>query len=86
VESVKAYMKSQFYYWAEDEIACNFRKILTLKQYRSPDMTELYQKVLASGPVNFIEELFSEMMKQGTWRKGSPKQMAFEFMPRSIYY
>ena len=72
-------MKSQFYYWAEDEIVCNLRKILTLKQYRSPDMTELYQKVLASGPVNFIEELFSEMMKQGTWRKGSPKQMAVEF-------
>ena len=79
VESVKAYMKSQFYYWAEDEIACNFRKILTLEQYRSPEMTKLYQKVLASGPVNFREELFSEMMKQGTWRKGSPKQMAVEF-------
>ena len=28
--SVKAYMVSQFHYWTEDEIACNFRKMLTL--------------------------------------------------------
>lgn len=79
VESVKAYMESQFYYWTEDEIACNFRRMLTLEQYRSPEMTNLYQKVLASGPANFIEDLFRIMMKQGTWRKGSPKQMAVEF-------
>lgn len=79
VESVKAYMESQFYYWTEDEIACNFRRMLTLEQYRSPEMTNLYQKVLASGPANVIEDLFRIMMKQGTWRKGSPKQMAVEF-------
>ncbi len=78
VESVKAYMKSQFYYWTEDEIACNFRRMLTLEQYRSPEMTKLYQKVLASGPVNFIEDLFRKMMNQGTWHKGSAKQMAVE--------
>ena len=36
VEIVKAYMVSQFYYWTEDETACNFRKMLTLEQYRNP--------------------------------------------------
>lgn len=79
VESVKAYMTSQFYYWTEDEVACNFRRMLTLEQYGSPEMTELYQTVLAGGPVRFLEDLFREMMKQGTWRKGSPKEMAVEF-------
>ncbi len=79
VESVKAYMESQFYYWTEDEIACNFRRMLTLEQYRSPEMTKLYQNVLTSGPVNFIDDLFRIMMKQGAWRKGSSKQMAVEF-------
>lgn len=78
VESFIAYMESQFYYWTEDEMACNFRRILTLEQYRSPDMAQLYQKVLASGPVNFIEDYFRIMMKQGIWRKGNPKQMAVE--------
>lgn len=78
-ESLKTYMKAQFCYWTEDTIACNFRRMLTLEQYRNPEMTKLYQKVLASGPVSYIEDLFREMMKQGIWQKGSPKQMAIEF-------
>ena len=72
-------MESQFHYWTEDEIACNFRKMLTLEQYRNSEMTSLYQKVLGNGPVSFIEDLFREMMEQGVWCKGEPKQMAVEF-------
>ncbi len=79
IESVKAYMESQFLYWAEDELACNFRKMLTLEQYRNSEMTSLYQKVLGSGPVQFTEDLFREMMEQGTFQGGDPKQMAVEF-------
>ena len=79
IQSVKAYMESQFHYWTEDEIACNFRKMLTLEQYINTEMTSLYQKVLGNGPVSFIEDLFREMMEQGVWCKGEPKQMAVEF-------
>ena len=78
-KSVKAYMQSQFEYWTNDEFACNFRKMLTLEQYRNSEATSLYQKVLGSGPVDFIEDLFREMMEEGTWHKGNPKQMAVEF-------
>lgn len=77
--SVKAYMESQFDYWSEDEIACNFRKMLTLEQYRNSEMTQLYQKVFGSGPVQFIEDLFREMMEQKTLCIGDPKQLAVEF-------
>ena len=45
-KSLGNYMKEQFRYWSEDEIACNFRKMLTLEQYKSPEMSALYQKVL----------------------------------------
>lgn len=77
--SVKAYMESQFDYWSKDEIACNFRKMLTLEQYRNSEMTQLYQKVFGSGPVQFIEDLFREMMEQKTLCIGDPKQLAVEF-------
>lgn len=79
VESMRKYMEAQYYYWTEDEVACNFRRMLTLEQYRDSEMTTLYQKVLASGPLNFIEDLLNEMMKQGIWMKGDSKQMALEF-------
>lgn len=78
-KSIKAYMQSQLQYWTNDEFACNFRKMLTLEQYRNSEATSLYQKVLGSGPVDFFEDLFREMMEEGTLHKGDPKQLAVEF-------
>lgn len=79
VESVTTYMADQFDYWTQDEVACHFRRMVTLEQYRCPEMTAFYQKVLTSGPVTYLENLFREMMVEGVWRDGSPKEMAVEF-------
>lgn len=78
VDGIVTYLKEQFLYWSEDEMACNFRKMLTLEQYRNPEMTALYHKVLTQGPIDYIENLIRKMMKQGAWREGNPKQMAIE--------
>lgn len=45
IKSVKEFMEPQFRYWSEDETACNFRKMLTLEQYRNPEMMNIYQKL-----------------------------------------
>ena len=63
-KSLGDYMKAQFHYWSEDEIACNFRKMLTLEQYKSSEMSALYQKVLVSGPLEYIERLLCENVKE----------------------
>lgn len=78
-DSIMDYMRAQFFYWTQDEIACNFRRMLTLEQYRNEEMKALYQKVMASGPMLFLEDLFRETMKCGTWKEGDPKEMAVEF-------
>ena len=79
VASVMAYMQDQFYYWTQDEIACNFRRMISLEQYRNAEATALFQKAMTSGPTGYLEDLFREMMQQGAWREGSPKEMAVEF-------
>ena len=78
-ESLGNYMKAQFYYWSEDEIACNFRKMLTLEQYKSPEMSALYQKVLVSGPLEYIENLFREISRKQKKELPSPHALAVEF-------
>ena len=78
LESLVTYMQAQFYYWTEDEIACNFRRMLTLEQYRTTEMTELYQKVMTSGPISYITDLFREMIRHGAISQGNPKEMAME--------
>lgn len=79
MDKVKAFMESQFDFLTEDEFACNFRKMLILEQYRNPEIAELYQKCLVSGPVSYMEDLFREMMEEGIWVKNDPKQLAIEF-------
>ena len=44
---------------SEFMIACNFRKMLTLEQYRNSEMTSLYQKVLGNGPCQFYRGFIS---------------------------
>ena len=79
MEKVRAFIESQFRFLTEDEFACNFRKMLTLEQYKNPEINELYQKCFVSGPVSYMEDLFREMMERGIWDKGDPKQLALEF-------
>lgn len=78
-KSLGDYMKAQFRYWSEDEIACNFRKMLTLEQYKSPEMSALYQKVLVSGPLDYIENLLREISKKQKKLLPSPHALAIEF-------
>ncbi|UQZ88239.1 TetR/AcrR family transcriptional regulator [Deltaproteobacteria bacterium Smac51] len=79
VERIKNFTEAQFHFWTEDEFARDFRKMLTLEQYRDAEMADLYQKCLGVGPVTYMEDLFREMMNQGFWRNSCPKRLALEF-------
>ena len=79
MDKITAFIEAQFHFLKEDEFARNFRKMLILEQYRNPEIAELYQKCLVSGPVSYIEDLFREMMERGIWDKSDPKQLALEF-------
>ena len=79
MDKITAFIEAQFHFLTEDEFARNFRKMLILEQYRNPEMAELYQTCFARGPVSYMEDLFREMMEQGAWNTGDPKQLAIEF-------
>ena len=49
--------------------------MLTLEQYREPQMAQLYQNYLASGPLTYIEALFSGMLGDA----GKARQTALDF-------
>lgn len=49
--------------------------MLTLEQYREPQMAQLYQNYLASGPLTYMEALFSGMLGD----EGKARQTALDF-------
>lgn len=38
------YSKAQFLYWTQEKFSSDFRKMLTIEQYRSEEMNQLYQQ------------------------------------------
>ena len=55
---IVAFSRTMFRYWTEDPFAAPFRRMLTLEQYRSPKMGQLYQQYLAAGPLGYVADLF----------------------------
>lgn len=75
LETIRTYSKAQFRYWTEEEFPSNFRKMLTLEQYRNPEMAQLYQQYLASGPLMYMADIFAEF----TGSKSDAMQAALAF-------
>lgn len=75
IEKIKQFTKVQFLHWTEDEFCCQFRKMLTLEQYRDPEMAQLYQIYLADGPLSYMEEVFAGIMSD----KEKARQAALYF-------
>lgn len=74
-DQIRTYSEAQFQHWTEDEFSSLFRKMLTLEQFRSQEMSELYQKYLTSSPVTYMKEIFLGMV--GDEEKA--EQLALEF-------
>ena len=78
-EALARFTLDQFHFWTADEFACRFRRMLTLEQYRNPEMAELYRSCLTEGPVAYLEDLFREMTARGDLKDAGARQLALEF-------
>ena len=58
LEDIQKYTIEQLKFWTEDAFASQFRRMLTLEQYRSTEMAELYSQCIVAGPVAYMEDLF----------------------------
>ena len=74
-DRIRAFSMAQFRYWTQQPFAANFRKMLTLEQYRQPQFAALYQNYLASGPVGYMAAVFADMAES----EEDAMQLALEF-------
>ena len=74
------YSKSMFEYWTEDDFASSFRKMLTIEQFRSEEMQNLYQQYLVSGPAEYVKDLFKNMEIK------NPQEKAVKFYANMFFY
>ena len=80
IEDFIGYSKNMFAYWTEDDFASSFRKMLTLEQFRNEEMQRLYQQYLASGPAEYVQDMFETMGIR------EPKENAVRFYANMFFY
>ena len=80
VEDFVGYSKSMFEYWTEEDFASSFRKMLTIEQFRSEEMQNLYQQYLVSGPAEYVKDLFKNMEIK------NPEENAVKFYANMFFY
>lgn len=74
-EKIREYSIAQFRHWTEEKFSSQFRKMLTLEQFRSKEMSGLYQNYLATGPLEYMIKIFKKITKS----KPKARQLALEF-------
>lgn len=75
LDKIRQFARIQFQHWTEEEFSCCFRRMLTLEQYRDPQMAALYQNYLADGPLSYMTAIFEGFLGSG----GEARQMALDF-------
>lgn len=75
IDKIKAYSVAQFDHWTKEPFSSNFRKMLTLEQYRDPKLCGFYHDYLATGPTEYMAAIFRKL----TDSDDSAMQMALEF-------
>ncbi len=75
IEKIRAYGMAQFDHWTKEHFSSNFRKMLTLEQYRDPKLARLYHDYLATGPTEYMAAIFRKL----TDTDDAAMQLALEF-------
>ena len=75
VEKIRAYSAAQFDHWTKETFSANFRKMLTLEQYRDPKLARLHRDYLAGGPLEYMAAIFRKLTESDE----AAMQLALEF-------
>ena len=75
IEKIRAYSVAQFDHWTKDRFSSNFRKMLTLEQYRDPKLAQLHHDYLAGGPLKYMAAAFRKLADSDS----AAMQLALEF-------
>lgn len=68
-----------FDFYFADEINVKLRKMLTIEQYRSPEITKLFRELSFEGSLNFQASLFAALIQAGCFIDTDPYMMALAF-------
>ena len=79
LEQLRRFTLGQYRFWTQDAFAVRVRRMLCLEQFRSREMNALYQGMLVSGPVAYVQAIFEGMLHAGRLRAGDAHALAVSY-------
>lgn len=78
-EELSKELKKIIYFSIHDEYTALFRKLLTIEQFHSPQLSALYNERYVNRYVHYHEKLFEELMAIGAICKGDAHSLALMY-------
>ncbi len=72
-------LQELIYYSLHDEYVSRFRRLMTIEQFRSPELAALYTHRYVDRLVGYHERLFTELIAVGALRDGDVHSMALQY-------
>ena len=72
-------VRSLIAYSLHDEFVSQFRRMVTIEQFRSPELSALYSQRYVAQIQQYHEELFRRMIAAGVMRRESPELLALMY-------
>ena len=69
-----------------DEYSRQVRRMLTISQFQSGELGEMYTKRYVDAMLRYDERLFEQLIRSGTIRQGDPKALAAMFYAPVLMY
>ena len=79
------YTENLFYFWAKEEFAVMFRKLLVCEQHRSQTACNMLKQYYFDAPILFQEQIFGELQKRGHFKNFDAGIMALHIYSPIFY-
>ena len=79
LESLEQMVLHLFSFFLHDPWTARFRRMLTLEQFKSPELGKLYSSLYGDRPISYQGKLFSCLMAAGLFPREDPEALALAF-------
>lgn len=79
LEELQTISRNVFLFYLQDDFMSRFWRFATMEQYQDGEIYEIYRSLFFEQSIAFQKELFSDMIRQGSFIEADPEVMALNF-------
>lgn len=79
LETLQALSRKAFLFYLQDDFMSRFWRLAGIEQYQNKEIYDIYSTLFFDQSIEYLRDLFTEMIKTGAFHKADPEAMAISF-------